>query len=97
MLHPEVEAFANRYIMNLAAASAALAVLAGCAIAVPLRPLAMSSHDSRACPPDPHCAKASTDPRVVFRRSQPVRGSKIEDDPPDFIANNGGDQDSKLR
>jgi hypothetical protein len=60
----------------------------------------MSSHDSRsgdiACTAEPHCAKASANHRIAFQRSQPFR-SKIEDDPPDFIANSGGDQDGKLR
>jgi hypothetical protein len=99
MPHPEVGAFANLCIMKLAAVSAALAMLGGCAIVVPLRPLAMSSqagHNNASCTVDPKCPNASTDRRIAHRQSPPVRG-KIEDDPPDFIVNSAADQDGRLR
>jgi hypothetical protein len=47
MLHSVPGTSANRNITKLAAAAAAMTVLAGCAMAVPLRPSATSSHDSR--------------------------------------------------
>ena len=82
MLHSESEASTNRHIMKFAAAAVAMAVLAGCAIAVPLRPLATSSQSSR----DRDLAR---DDRVAYHRSQPVRRDKI-DDPPDFIRDQDG-------
>ena len=79
--------------MKFAAAAAAMAVLAGCAVAVPLRPLVPSSQNSRdrdfARRAGSKCPNGTTDHRVAYRRSQPVGGGKIGDDPPDFI----GDQD----
>jgi hypothetical protein len=47
MLHSVPGTSANRNITKLAAAAAAMTVLAGCAMAVPLRPSATSSQDSR--------------------------------------------------
>jgi hypothetical protein len=47
MLHSESETSAHRNIMKFAAAAAAMAVLAGCAVAVPLPPLVTSSQNSR--------------------------------------------------
>jgi hypothetical protein len=100
MLHSESEASVNRNIVKFAAAAATMAVLAGCAVAVPLRPLATFSQDSRdgdfACTADPKCPNRSTDRRVTSRRSQPVGGGKIGDDSPDFILNSA-DQDGMLR
>ena len=79
--------------MKFAAAAAAMAVLAGCAVAVPLRPLATSFQNSRdgdfACRAGTKCPNGITDHRVACRRSQPIGGGKIDDDPPNFI----GDQD----
>jgi hypothetical protein len=99
MLHSELEEYANWKTMKFAAAAAAMAVLAGCAVAVPLRPLATSSQNNRnddfACTANPRCPNGSTDHRVAYRRSQPVSG-KFDDDPPDFILNSG-DQDSTQR
>jgi hypothetical protein len=93
MLHSESETSAYRNIMKFAAAAAAMAVLAGCAVAVPLRPLVASSQNSRdrdfACRASSKCPNGTTDHRVAYRRSQPVDGGKIDDDPPHFI----GDQD----
>ena len=80
--------------MKFAAAAVATAVLAGCAIAVPLRPLATSSQNSRdrhfACRAGSKCSNETTDQRVAYRRSQPVDGYKIDDDPPDFIRDQDG-------
>jgi hypothetical protein len=93
MLNSEAETSAHRNIMKFAAAAAAMAVLAGCAVAVPLRPLVASSQNSHerdfACRDGPKCLNGITDHRVAYRRSQPVGDGKIDDDPPDFI----GDQD----
>ena len=83
---------ANRSI-KLAVAAAAMALLAGCAVTMPLRPLATFSQSGRAdfaCRTGAKCSNGTTDHRVSYRRSQLVGGSKIDDDPPDFI----GDQDS---
>jgi len=89
MRHSKSEASASRNTMKFAAALAAIALLAGCAVAVPMRPLAMSSQDSRdrdfACATDSKCPRNH---RVASRRSQPVSSSKLEDDPPDFISKN---------
>jgi hypothetical protein len=93
MLHSDSETAAHRNIMKFAVAAAAMAVLVGCAVSVPLRPLATSSQNSHerdfACRAGPKCLNGITDNRVAYRRSQPVGGGKIDDDPPDFI----GDQD----
>ena len=91
MLNSEPKASGNRNIMKFAAATAAMALLAGCAVAVPLPPLTTFSQDSRhlACTGSSKCRNGN---QVAYRRSQPVGGSKIDDDPPNFILNNG-DQD----
>jgi hypothetical protein len=93
MLHWESETSAHRNIMKFATAAAAMAVLAGCAVAVSLPPLATSPQTSRdrdfACRAGSKCPNGTRDHRVAYRRSQPVGGGKIDDDPPDFI----GDQD----
>jgi hypothetical protein len=85
--------------MKFAAAAAAMAVLVGCAIAVPLPPLATSFQDRRdgdfACKAGSKCPTGTTNHRVAYRRSQSVGGGKIDDDPPDFILNRG-DQDGML-
>jgi outer membrane biogenesis lipoprotein LolB len=46
MLHSDSETAAHRNIMKFAVAAAAMAVLVGCAVSVPLRPLATSSQNS---------------------------------------------------
>jgi hypothetical protein len=93
MLYSESETSAHRNIMKFAAAAAAMAVLASCAVAVPLPPLATSFQDSRAghfaCKAGSKCPNEITNHRVAYRRSQPVGNGKFNDDPPDFI----GDQD----
>jgi hypothetical protein len=89
---------ANRKTTKLAATAAAMALLSGCAIAVPLRPLG-SSRDSRDsgfyCRADPKCSHKSAEGRIAYRRPQPVGGDQIHD-PPDFILN-GGEQEGMLR
>jgi hypothetical protein len=92
MLHSEPESYGIRKTLKFAAAAAAMTVLAGCAVAVPLRPLATSSQNSRngddfACTANPRCLNGSNH-RVAYRRSQPVSG-KFDEDPPDFILNSG--------
>ena len=93
MSHWVSEISANRSI-KLAIAAAAMAVLAGCAVTMPLRPLTASSQNGRApdfaCRTGSKCSNGTTDHRVSYRRSRLVGGGKIDDDPPDFI----GDQDS---
>jgi hypothetical protein len=93
MLHSRSKISANRSI-KLAVAAAAMALLAGCAVTMPLRPLATFSQCGRAldfaCRTGAKCSNGTTDHRVSYRRSQLIGGSKIDDDPPDFI----GDQDS---
>ncbi len=97
MLYSETEASGNRNIMKLVAAAAAMAVLAGCAVAVPLPPLATSLQDSRdgniACKAGSKCSNGTTNRRIAYGRSRPVGGGKIGEVPPDFILNSAG-QDS---
>jgi hypothetical protein len=94
MLHSETGTSANRNTTKLAAMAAAMTLLSGCAIAVPLRPLA-SSRDSRDkdfyCRIDPKCSHKSAEGRIAFQRPQPVDGGQIHA-PPDFIVN-GGEQE----
>jgi hypothetical protein len=85
MQHSKPEASVSCNIMKFAAVAAAMGLLGSCAVAVPLRPLAISSQDSRdrdfACATDSKCPRN----RVASRRSQPVGSGKLEVDPPDFI------------
>jgi hypothetical protein len=71
MLNSELKASGNWNIMKFAAATAAMALLAGCAVAVPLRPLTTFSQDSRdvACTGNSKCRNGN---QVAYRRSQPV-------------------------
>jgi hypothetical protein len=89
MLHLRYEASANWNTLKFAAAVVGMSVLSGCAVAVPLRPLATASQDSRdrdfACTASSKCPNAITSHQRSSRRSQPVGGSHIADDPPDFI------------
>jgi hypothetical protein len=91
MLHSRHEASANWNTLKLAAAAAGISVLAGCAVAVPLRPLATTSQDGRdrdfACTTNSKCPNSITSHQRTSRRSQPVGGGSIADDPPDFILN----------
>jgi hypothetical protein len=85
MLHSEAEVYANWKIMKFAGAAAAMALLAGCAVAMPLRSLATYSQSASngdfACAANPRCPNGSTDHRVTYRYSQPVSG-KFDVDPP---------------
>jgi hypothetical protein len=87
MLNSEPETTGNRKIVTFAAATAAMALLASCAVAVPLQPLTTFSQGGRdlACTGSSKCRNGN---QVAYRRSQPVGGGKIDDDPPNFIVNN---------
>jgi|RhiMetStandDraft_8_1073273.scaffolds.fasta_scaffold193616_1 hypothetical protein len=91
MLHSRHEASANWNTLKLVAAAAGISVLAGCAVAVPLRPLATTSQDGRdrdfACTTNSKCPNSIASHQRTSRRSQPVGGGSIADDPPDFILN----------
>src|ERR1700724_766325 len=95
MLHSEPRRSAYRSSTRLAAAAAAMTVLAGCAMTVPLRSLAISSQDSRDrdfyCRTDSKCSHGSAARRIAYQRPQPVDGDQIHD-PPDFIVK-GGEQE----
>jgi hypothetical protein len=91
MLYSRPQASAHWNALKLAAAATAVAVLAGCAVAVPLRPLTTTSQDGRdrdfACRANSRCFNAITSLPRTSRRSQPVGGGNVVDDPPDFILN----------
>jgi hypothetical protein len=91
MLHSRQRSSANWNTLKLATAAAAMAVLAGCAVAVRLPPLTTASRDNRnrdfACTANSKCSNAITSHQAPSRRSQPVGGGNIADDPPDFILN----------
>src|SRR5262245_27202332 len=84
-------ASANWNSLKWAAAASARAMLAGCAIAVPLRPLTTASQDHRdrdlACTANSKCPHAIAGHRHTSRGSQPVSGGSIAHEPPDFILN----------
>jgi len=98
MLHLEIEEYASWRTMKCAAALAAMAVLAGCAVAVPLRPLLTSSQSSLdgdvACTANPKCPNGRNHGRIAYHRLQPVSG-KFDDGPPDFIAKNEDEEDMR--
>jgi hypothetical protein len=84
------EASASSNMLKLAILLAEAIVLAGCAVAVPLRPLTTASQDRRdrvACTANSKCANAIAAHRHPSHGSQPVGGSSIAHDPPDFILN----------
>jgi hypothetical protein len=91
MLHLQPEAPAHWNTLKLAVGAALVSVLAGCAVAVPLRPLVTASQDRRDrdvdCTASSKCPNATTSHRRTSRPSQPVAGGSIADDPPDFILN----------
>jgi hypothetical protein len=91
MLNSEPETSANRKIVKFAAALTAGAMLASCAIAIPLPPLATTfrgSHsDNIACKAGSNCPMGTTSPHRVDPRSQPVSRGKMAEDTPDFIRN----------
>jgi hypothetical protein len=83
-------ASASWVTLTLAIFAAGAIVLAGCAVAVPLRPLTTASQESRghvACTATSKCANAITTHRRPSPGSQPVGGGSIADAPPDFILN----------
>jgi hypothetical protein len=94
---PRPAATASSNMLTLAILAFAALVLAGCAVAVPLRPLTTASQESRdrvVCTANSKCATAITAQRRP-RSSQSVSaGSSITEDPPDFILN---DPDAMLR
>jgi hypothetical protein len=100
MLHSESKASVNRKAMKFAVAAAAMAALAGCAIAMPLRPLMTFSQDRRdgnfACTAHSKCPNGSKQDRLAYRRSQSADRGKMGDDPPDFILTTG-DQNGAVR
>jgi hypothetical protein len=84
---PGPAASARSNTLTLVVLAAGALVLAGCAVAVPLRPLTTASQDPRdrvACTANSKCANAIT---AQLRSSQPVGAGSIADDPPDFILN----------
>ena len=91
MLHSPHEVFANWNTLKFAAVAAGVFLLSGCAVAVPLRPVATASQDGRdrnfACTANSKCSSAITSHQRNSRRSQLVGGGHIADDPPDFILN----------
>jgi len=90
MLISDLEALGSPSIMKFAAAAAAMIILAGCAVTMPFPPLATSSRDSHfVCKAGSKCPNETRGPRVANRRSKPIDDGKIDDDPPDFMANGG--------
>ena len=91
MLHSPHEVFANWNTLKFAAVAAGVFLLSGCAVAVPLRPVATASQDGRdrnfACMANSKCSSAITSHQRNSSRSQLVGGGHIADDPPDFILN----------
>ena len=75
MLRSELEESAN-WIMKFVGVSAAMSVLASCAVAVPLRPLATSLHGrgegDLTCTADSRCSYGNGDRQAAYRRLQPV-------------------------
>jgi hypothetical protein len=89
MLISDPEAPRSPSILKFAAAAAAMMILAGCAVTMPLRPLATSGHDSHfACRAGSKCSNETKHP-VAKRRLKPIDDVRIDDDPPDFIVNGG--------
>ena len=81
---PGPAASARSNTLTLVVLAAGALVLAGCAVAVPLRSLSQESRGRVACTANSKCANAIT---VQRRPSQPVGAGSIADDPPDFILN----------
>ena len=77
-------------ILKFAAAATAMMILAGCAVTMPLPPLATSNRDSHfACRADSKCPNETKNARVANRRLKPIGDGRIDDNPPDFIVNGG--------
>lgn len=81
---PGPAASARSNTLTLVVLAAGALVLAGCAVAVPLRSLSQESRGRVACTANSKCANAITAQR---RPSQPAGAGSIADDPPDFILN----------
>jgi hypothetical protein len=81
---PGPAASARSNTLTLVVLAAGALVLAGCAVAVPLRSLSQESRGRVACTANSKCANAIT---AQLRPSQPVGAGSIADDPPDFILN----------
>jgi hypothetical protein len=81
-------------IMKFVGASAAMSMLASCAIAVPLRPLTLHGRGEGelTCMTDSRCSNGNRDRQAAHRHSRPVVNGKIDDDPPDFILNNTNEE-----
>ena len=86
MLHPEPGRSANRNTTKLAVAAAAMTLLSGCAMAMPLRPLATSSQDSRDrdfyCRADPKCSHKSVGSLINVR--SPLTAARFTIHPTSF-------------
>ena len=92
MLHSQSGSSVTWNTLKFAAAATAMAVLAGCAITIPLRPLTTASQHSRdrdvACTANSNCPNAIKSHRRISHHSQqPLGAGNIADDPPDFILN----------
>jgi len=87
MLRAELE---ESVIMKFVGVSAAMSMLASCAIAVPLRPLALHgrSESELACTADSRCSNGNRDRQAAHRHLRPIANGNIDDAPPDFILNN---------
>jgi hypothetical protein len=99
MLYSSCGTSAHRNSSKFAAMAAAMTLLSGCAIAVPVRPPGTSYQDSRDgdfyCRADPKCSHSSPERRIAYRRSQSGDGDQA-DDPPDFILN-GFEKEGTMR
>ena len=88
-MNSEPETSADWKTVKIAVVLAAAAMLASCAIAVPLAPVATTFQDSGAshlaCKAGSDCPQGSS--RRADRRSQTVSRAKMAEDPPDFIRN----------
>jgi hypothetical protein len=78
-------------MIKFAAVAAAMAVLAGCAVSMPLPPFSTFSQYTRTgdlpCKVSSKCPKA----RLSYHHSEPIGRASIDADPPDFIQNTGDD------
>ena len=84
---PGPAASARSNTLTLVVLAAGALVLAGCAVAVPLRSLSQESRGRVACTANSKCANAITAQRRPAAGPQPVGGGSIAEDPPDFILN----------
>jgi hypothetical protein len=84
MLRVELE---ESVTMKFVAVTAAMSMLASCAIAVPLRPLASHGRGESELTCTTRCSDGNRDRKAAHRPSRPVVDGKIDDAPPDFIVN----------